>query len=213
MVNLSHVKLTYFDIGTRGFGEPIKLLLQDSGVSHEYIRVKNDDNWPKKKIALIEEDLYFGTLPYVELEGKPYGASTPLLRYLSKKLGKYQGADDEKEHLVDTSADFCLDWRRDTNKAFFNPNDASIKKNYIEKDIPKHYGRFDRVYGLNEGPYILGQEISYADFMVYHNLVNDGRTKQGLDQYPNLAKFVEALEERPNLKEYITTLPINPAYI
>ena len=33
--------------------------------------------------------------------------------------GKYQGSTDEEEYLVDTAADFCIDWRGDIARATF----------------------------------------------------------------------------------------------
>ncbi|KAI7857746.1 glutathione S-transferase [Circinella umbellata] len=210
MTLTSHVKLTYFNFGTLGIGEPIKLLLQDSGTSHEYIRVEMDE-WPKGKTEFIEKGLIFGTLPFVELDGKYLGGCIPLMRLLSKKLGgKYQGSTDEEEYLVDMVADFCIDWRGDVNRAMFSKD---MREKYITEQKAQHQERFERAYGLNDGPYLLGQNISYADFVVYHNLVNDGQRTQGLEQYPNLAKFIKAFEERPNLKEYVATFPEIPAYV
>ncbi|KAI7847252.1 glutathione S-transferase [Circinella umbellata] len=209
MTLTSHVKLTYFNIGTRGIAEPIKLLLQDSETSHEYTRVELDE-WPKGKTEFIEKGLIFGTVPFVELDGKYLGASVPLMRLLSKKLGgKYQGSTDEEEYLVDMIADFCIDWRGDISRATFIKD---TREKYITEQKPKHQGRFEQAYGLNDGPYLLGQKISYADFIVYHNIVKDGQRTQGLEQYPNLAKFVKAFEERPNLKEYVATYPEVPDY-
>ncbi|KAG2225521.1 hypothetical protein INT45_010348 [Circinella minor] len=203
MTLTSHIKLTYFNIGIRGIAEPIKLLLQDSETSHEYSRVEFDE-WEKTKTDFIEKGLTFGTVPFVELDGKHLGACMPLMRLLSKKLGgKYQGATDEEEYLVDMVADFCIDWRGDMNRAIFLKD---TREKYIAKLKSGHHRRFERAYGLNDGPYVLGQKV------LYHNLANDGQRTQGLEQYPNLAKFVKAFEERPNLKEYVATYPEVAAY-
>ncbi|KAI9498767.1 hypothetical protein BDB00DRAFT_799457 [Zychaea mexicana] len=215
----SHVKLAYFDIGTNGFGEYVKLLLQDSGVSHDYERIPLDpEEWSAKKEELKKSRaLPFGTLPYVEIEGRYYGGSTPLLRLLSKKLGKYRGSgSDDDEYFLDAATDLCLDWRNAANKVLFakktNGDVVKAKEYYVQTDAVKHYGRFDEAYSLHDGPYLLGQEISYPEFLVYHIIYNDGRTKQGLDKYPNLARFIKAFEERTNLKEYVTTLPESPSF-
>ena len=35
-----------------------------------------------------------------------------------------------------------------------------MKENHVANDEPKHYLRFDRVYGLRGGPYLMGDEVS-----------------------------------------------------
>ncbi|KAI8147291.1 class gamma glutathione S-transferase [Fennellomyces sp. T-0311] len=210
-MSIPHVKLTYFNIGTRGFGEVVKQFLQDSGASHEYIRIEKDETWPAKREQLIEDGDVFGAVPFIEYEGKIYGGSTPILRFLSKKLGKYHGTNDDDEHYIDMAADFSKDWHITSLKALFS-QDQAVKETFVNVDEPKHYERFERVYGLRGGPYLMGDEITYADFLVYHNIDNDGR-RYKLEKYPNLDKFVKAYEARPNLKEYISTLPVHPTVL
>ena len=70
----------------RGIAEPIKLLLQDSGVSHDYNRLDFEE-WSKEKAELNKKKTTFDTLPFVELDGKHLNGTAPILRLLSKKLG------------------------------------------------------------------------------------------------------------------------------
>jgi prostaglandin-H2 D-isomerase / glutathione transferase len=58
------------------------------------------------------------------------------------------------------------------------------------------------------GPFVIGNEISYADFVLYQllhdeNLVQDGR--KGLQGYERLVKLVDAVEERPNIKMFLNS--------
>lgn len=53
---------------------------------------------------------------------------------------------------------------------------------------------------------MLGQKVTYADFVVYQvchdeQLTQDGR--KGLQEYPRLAKLVEAVEARENVKKFL----------
>jgi prostaglandin-H2 D-isomerase / glutathione transferase len=55
---------------------------------------------------------------------------------------------------------------------------------------------------------VIGNEISYADFVLYQllhdeNLVQDGR--KGLQGYERLVKLVDAVEERPNIKMFLNS--------
>jgi glutathione S-transferase len=48
---------------------------------------------------------------------------------------------------------------------------------YKETIAPQYYDLIGRYYADREGPYLLGDEISYTDFAVYVSIDNDARTK------------------------------------
>ncbi|KAI9495008.1 glutathione S-transferase [Zychaea mexicana] len=204
-MSLEKYKLVYFNFGTRGRGESVKLLLEDAGVPHEYELIDRDA-WEPVKQKLIDEGHPCACVPYLEADGKKYFASTAILRFLSKKFGKYRGSNDDEEQFVDACADFVDDWYYAHLRKWLNPTDEVLKEDYEKNQAPKHFARFERIYGANQGPYILGSEISYADFMVFHTIDDQWRT-QKLKEYPNLAKFIEAFSARPNMTKYLTVAP------
>ncbi|KAI9253400.1 glutathione S-transferase [Phascolomyces articulosus] len=204
-MSLSNVKLVYFNFGTMGRAESIKLLLEDAAIPHQFERVDRDTEWEGAKEKLIAEGYPCGCVPYIELDGKKYFGSTPILRFLSKKLNKYRGSNDDEEQYVDACSDLADDFYFSYLKCLLGPTEENLKE-YSETQAPKHYSRFERIYGTNEGPFILGSEISYADFMVYHTIDDQKRT-QDLKGFPNLAKFIEAFSARENIAKYFTVNP------
>lgn len=48
---------------------------------------------------------------------------------------------------------------------------------YKNEYLPKYYDLIAKYYSDREGPYLLGDEVSYADFAVYQSIDNDTRTK------------------------------------
>ncbi|KAM0458903.1 hypothetical protein ACHAPV_005893 [Trichoderma viride] len=68
-------------------------------------------------------------------------------------------------------------------------------------------------YAEIDGPYLLGDKITYADFAVYQSLDNDqrtgtlpARTIMGYDLAnlsTSITKFKETFEQRPNIAQYI----------
>lgn len=73
------------------------MLLEDAAIEHEYVRLGLDEIWGNRKVQFIEEGLYSGTLPYIEVCGKKFGRTIPIMRYISVKLGsKYNGTNDEE---------------------------------------------------------------------------------------------------------------------
>ncbi|KAI9495911.1 hypothetical protein BDB00DRAFT_810921 [Zychaea mexicana] len=203
MVDLSHVKLHYFDFGNVptdcGRGENIKLLLEDAGISHEYILHKWQD-WPKVRDEWIASGYTAGSLPVIETaDGKRYSCTTPIARLLSRQLGKYYGKNIDDEHLVDSVADLAQDWYyRFAFDSWLRPDN---REKHLQEDVPFHLQRLERYYELRDGPYVLGSEISFADFQTYH-MITDEKLKPK-DLPPRLAALVRTIEERPNIAKYM----------
>ncbi|KAI8062878.1 class gamma glutathione S-transferase [Gongronella butleri] len=198
------VTLHYFVINgmksSRALGENVNLMLKDSGEKYEYLRHTGEE-WKELKAKMQKEGIHAATMPMVEIDGKFYNKTTPTMRYLARKLGKYGGASEEQWHYLDSLADCTLDWFH-SYRVFFREREPEAYKKHIEEDTKKYLGIFDAVYGQHGGPYILGEEISYVDFLVYHN-IDDDHAWDLVKDYPNVAKFVQAFESRPNLAEYL----------
>ncbi|KAI9248008.1 glutathione S-transferase [Phascolomyces articulosus] len=210
---LDDVKLYYFDYSrTGGLGEPIKMLLEDFEVKHEYIQLqRNEEEWDndmKKKLVACKEKP-FNSLPLLETkDGKRFFCSGPILRFIAKKIGMLDDLNDEEIQLIDAVQDVSYDWYGSfafhvVRPIVFPEN----QKEYLDTLAPGHASRIDRLYTIHDGPYILGSKISYADYMVYHT-IDDHRPILGdFKTYPNLTKFIQAFEERPIMKTYLASLP------
>ncbi|ORZ09520.1 class gamma glutathione S-transferase [Absidia repens] len=204
------VTLHYFDYlpgkkKTAALGENIHLLLKDAGLQYTYIRHKNNE-WPEIRQDMIENKKIFSpTMPFVEVDGFAFNKTAPAMRYLSKKLGKYGGKNEEEEYTLDAIADCTHDYWRAILPVFF-ATDEAILNEHMEKTTLKYLDIFERAFAADpSGPYILGLELSYADILVYHVLDDDnalGKAKE----YPHLAAFIESFTLRPNLVDYFNTL-------
>jgi hypothetical protein len=80
--------VTYFPLPFHGRGGAIYLLLADAGVEYEKHNIQFGD-WPAKKKEFIASGKSLnGTLPFIELDGMTYAHQVPILRVLSRRLGK-----------------------------------------------------------------------------------------------------------------------------
>ncbi len=79
------MKLVYFDL--YGRAEPIRLLLNHSKVEFEDVRLARED-WPAYK-ADHSEELEWGQVPALTVEGKTLTQTQSILRYLGKTYGYY----------------------------------------------------------------------------------------------------------------------------
>jgi len=58
----------------------------------------------------------------------------------------------------------------------------------------------------NSGPFVIGNEITYADMVIYQVCHDEGLTKdgrKGLQEYKRLVKLVDGVENRPNVKKFL----------
>ncbi|KAI8062831.1 glutathione S-transferase [Gilbertella persicaria] len=210
MSGLNNIKLYYFGElngkTTFGRGEYIRLFLKDAGVDFEYVRCSFEE-WGAQKQKLSAQGVLKPTMPYITIDGKYYGKTAPIMRFISKKLGKYQGKDEDEAQLVDAYADSLLDDIFRWVAASFGGIEQLTKK-YNNTDRPQSLQSYEQVLGGNQGPYLLGEEVSYADFLLYHYLEDDGFVFEASDlksTHPHLATFIEAIQSRPNLKKYLAT--------
>ncbi|ORE11129.1 glutathione S-transferase [Rhizopus microsporus var. microsporus] len=206
--DLKDIKLYYFskvkDSLTMGRGEPVRLLLEDAGVDYEYVRL-TADQWKEKKAELIKEGIPGPTMPYITINGKHYAKTVPAMRFLAKKLGKYLGENDDEEHLLDAYADFAGDWTSRWATTLFRGSDED-KKVYAETTFPQTLDTVEQMLSKSSGPYLLGERITYADFLIFHQLDDDNQAKVDSQKHPHLAAFVEAIKNRPSLQKHFNSL-------
>lgn len=121
-------------IATTARGENVKLMLEDAGLDHEYIRVNRaDGSYEEKRAQAVKEGLFSATLPYIEVGGKRFGKTVPIMRYISVKLGnKYHGSTDEENQLLDCIADITNDWFESLKNSFFG---SEVNNSVVEKTL------------------------------------------------------------------------------
>lgn len=71
-----------------GLGGPIRFMLDDAGVDYEYDYIEWNDFISNVKFQWIASGYPFDQAPMIEYNGKRYSGYMPIMRFLSKKLGK-----------------------------------------------------------------------------------------------------------------------------
>ncbi|CAO3691003.1 unnamed protein product [Rhizopus stolonifer] len=207
-VELKDLKLYYFsqvkDSSTLGRGEYIRLLLEDAGLDYEYVRL-TFAQWGEKKVELSKQGIPGPTMPFITVGDKYYGKTAPIIRFIAKKLGKYNGVNDDEEQLLDAYADTVLDWAGKWAAAIFSGNEENIKT-YEETHRVTAQSSVNSMLASTEGPYIFGEKITYVDFMIYHMADDDTKAVVDAKAYPHLHKLLEAIRSRPSLKKHFDSL-------
>ncbi|KAI8148197.1 hypothetical protein BJV82DRAFT_663579 [Fennellomyces sp. T-0311] len=117
-------------------------------------------------------------------------------------LGMWRALDYNGSGPTDAIVHAMLDAKKSNPD---KPDRKDIAEEYFRDYAPKNFARFERLYSAKEAPYLLGSEITYVDFIVYHTLEEQRRTKD-LKEFPALAAFVEGFEARSNISKYLASL-------
>lgn len=65
------------------------------------------------------------------------------------------------------------DW---LDKAKWVANLSEKKPEYKDQIAPEYYNLVAQYYSATQGPYLLGDKVTYVDFAVYQSIDNDRRT-------------------------------------
>ncbi|TFA98189.1 hypothetical protein CCMA1212_010002 [Trichoderma ghanense] len=200
MADESIPTLHYLDIGRLGRGEVVRLFLRDAGIEFNDVRHPYDATWPATSAKLKEQGISrTGKVPALLIHGLTLNQHISILRYLARDLGRYDGETNYEKFQVDAVADVYNDWRTQWVASL-----KGVTDEYRNNIVPEYYNVISQYYSANNGPYLLGDKITYADFAVYQSIDNDERTGTLPAELPKVVqKFRETFEARPNISAYI----------
>ncbi|OCT44697.1 Glutathione S-transferase P 10 [Cladophialophora carrionii] len=192
--------LYYFDLGSKGRGEVVRVFLRELGIDFEDKRYAYDETWQPLGKEFQQKGLSLtGKLPVLDIDGHILSQHIPILRYLSRSVGGYDGTSNYDKWLVDAVSDIYVDWREK-----WVANLSGKAPNYKSETVPYFYSIWDKLYSRNAGPYLLGNQVTYVDFAVFQALDNDEAVGAAPASVPETLKALrKAVSERPNIKEYI----------
>ncbi|KAH8892891.1 glutathione S-transferase [Thozetella sp. PMI_491] len=190
----------YLSLGRLGRGEVVNLFLKDAGIQFQETRYAYDGTWPETSKRLQQQGITrTGKVPVLDYNDSKLTQHIPILRFLARELGRYDGETSMEKYLVDAVADVYIDWRFQ-----WVANLKGATDQYKNEYLPEYYSILGQYYSDHPGPYLLGNKITYADFAIYQSLDNDQRTRTLPAVIPDpLSKLKEAIEGRPNLAVYL----------
>ncbi|KAL4863889.1 hypothetical protein BDV12DRAFT_176968 [Aspergillus spectabilis] len=190
----------YLTLGRLGRGEVLNLFLKDAGIDKKDVFYAYDETWPQTSEKLKQEGLTrTGLLPAFDYKGAIYTQHIPTLRYLARELGAYDGETSYDKYIVDAVADIYIDWR-----AHWVASLKGATPDYKDTVVPKYYDLIAQYYSDREGPYLLGDKVTYVDFAIYQSIDNERRTGTlPATISERLVNLEKAIEARPNIAEYI----------
>ncbi|BHF70898.1 Glutathione S-transferase, mu [Sparganum proliferum] len=176
----------------RGLGQAIRLLLEYSGEKYEEKRFEKDE------LLVITPP----QLPYLIDGDVRISQSSVILRYLGEKHSL--GGKSAKEQAEIAMAEAAIkDLRNGLSRIAYSPKYKEERPSFMptfEKGIE------DISNYLGEKKWLMGDNITYADFFLYENLcVFHVFEPSCFDKYPNLKQYIERFEALPKIKEYMAS--------
>lgn len=199
----------YLDFQSRGRGQVVRLMWEDADIAYTDVRYSFAE-YPEFQKSTIADLNPVKSVPIVELNSQVLVQSYAILRHFSRQLGAYDGSTEAEKYFVDAMCDIAIDWRTLFIQAFFSEKSEETYKAHCEGDRIRYLGALERHLTSNDlsrsGSFVIGKTFTYADMVIYQvchdeNLTQNGR--KGLEQYPRLAKLVDAVESRPNVKRFL----------
>lgn len=181
-------------------------VLIELGLQHELVKLDFDKKEQKAPEYLALNPS--GVVPTLLIDGKPMCEAAAIVMYLADAhpdagLSPLPGSETRKDfyqwmfHLANTVQPPFRAWWYPHEPAGEANSDAA--KNHARLRAESVFANIDIHLGT-QGPYLLGEQLSVADFMLVMLMRwSRGMPKTALD-FPNLAKLADLLRARPSFK-------------
>lgn len=204
---MPQLRLTYFD--TPGRAEPLRIALHIAGIPFEDHRVK----FPEFAAMKAQGSLPLGSLPVLEVDGRPMVQTGAMLRYVARLGGaKLYPSDPWAAFIVDSVVDTFNDtvshalmpslFERDMAKKL------QMRTEVLAGPLTAALRYVEALLGASDGPFLTGADLSIADILLgltvqqYRSGVLDGLGPDVLEPYPRLRALGDAYAAHPGVVAY-----------
>jgi len=205
---MPNYKLVYFN--GKGRAELIRLVLTYAGEKFEDSRVDHSQ-W-----GTLKPNTPWGSVPYLEVDGKQLAQSNTIARFLARKHG-LAGSNEWEQALIESALDSTEDIFTHVSRVF--RADASKKdeeaKKLREEELPKILANFDKYASKNgHNGYLVGNKLTLADLALY-NIIDQLIThkhlsQEDLEKYPKTKEIFNKVQSDSKLEHYIKNRPQTP---
>lgn len=187
--------------------EPTRLIFAQAGVEYVDERIKGED-WPT-----VAPRIPFGSLPVLEVDGRPLSGTLVIERYLGVKHG-LGGADDFENALIDSALDALSDMVTKFKSYWFDSDvtrKVETKKRLDEsRVIPETLDNLEKFVASNKDGWLVGSKLTYGDINVYYwlDVISKNWPEPIVDNYPSLSQLVKRVEAQPRIAKWIKERPV-----
>jgi len=190
------VELFYFH--ARGLAEITRLTLTVAGIQYN-----ETDMATREDYLALQNELLFGQLPLLRIDGLKLVQSGAIVRYVARKAGLLGSNNSETARI-----EMIYEGTRDFNSLFkmgWVPEDKA-KADIVEKGFPRYLPVFNKLLGNNSNGFLVGDSLSLADLGLLEVLlaIVDYWNEEPLQSYPDVLKFYRRLSSNERVIDYVT---------
>ena len=205
---MKKIKLTYFD-HTWGRALATRIALRMANIGYEDERVVFPQFEKMRGTSGQSNKVPLGVLPTLEVSSSQVSSqSMSIARYAGKRAGLYPLQDFEKALLVDEVMETTLEMMESVSRISKEHDGTAenIKQN-IHQRMTFYLEFISRKIAYENGPYLLGKEVSIADLVLFQVMYNvrDGRVKEvtlenSFFKFPTIKAHFENVERLPAVR-------------
>jgi len=188
----------------RGLAEPVRYLLWYTGTEYQeklYEMTGEPGNWSRSDWLDVKFSLglEFPNLPYW-MEGDIKITETrAILEHLARRHG-LAGEGEAQQARLGMVAGILKDTNSEVTSMCYKPDYEKLRADYT-KVMADRVAKVAKILG--GGDYVLGDKISYADFMLFELLERWlAMFPEALNAHPNLVAFVKRMKALPAIQKY-----------
>ncbi|HEY5938847.1 MAG TPA: glutathione S-transferase family protein [Kofleriaceae bacterium] len=199
---MTRPKLTYFDIPTSR-GEECRLALHLAGVEFDDNRIKGTE-W-----AALKPSTPFGSMPYLELPGKPpLAQANAILVYLGRTYGLHPSDNFEAAQHEELMS-YAEELRGHVSRTLRMPEDEKkrVRETLVASYFPAWGANVDR-HIAGSGPFVAGAKLQVVDLKL-HMIVRwfiggvvDHIPATIFADAPKLTRLYEAVRDHEGVKAW-----------
>lgn len=204
---MTQIRLTYFD--TTGRAEPVRVALFLAKLPFEDRRLK----FPEFGALKQQGQLPLGSVPVLEIDGRPMVQTGAMLRYIARLGGGgLYPADARAAFVVDSVVDTLNDtvshalmpslFERDMEKKL------EMRRALVAGPIALCLRYVEGLLAEGEGPFLTGPDLTIADILLgltvqqYRSGILDGIGPEVLESFPRLRALGDAYAAHPGIVAY-----------
>ncbi|XP_048257392.1 glutathione S-transferase 1-like [Haliotis rufescens] len=195
-------RFRYFN--AKAFGEVSRLLFALAGQGYEDARF-TQETWPAEK-----PNTPLGQMPVLDIDGKSFGQSSAISRYLARTFGFY-GNGDLEALAVDQVLGVIQDVITALMKSFQEKDEAKkaeLRKELADVKIPLYFGMLEKLLKNNGSTGLfVGKKISLADVSLF-DLCDKVKSMVKLADYPLVKKCNDNVGTNPKIKAWVEKRPV-----
>ncbi|XP_071082970.1 probable glutathione S-transferase 5 [Haliotis cracherodii] len=187
----------------KGRAEVCRLLFALAGQEYEDVR------WTRETFQTEKQNLLFGQIPVLEVDGKQYAQSMAIAGFLAREFG-FHGKTSVEQMEVDQVIGIINDIFSALIKQFHEQDEekkADIIKQNNETTFPKFVSFFEKILKNNNTGFYVGDKLGFADVAAF-DILSKIEAGINMDDFPLAKANKEKVASNERVAKWLQDRPV-----